>query len=304
MLPGLVVISAAILAASTVTAVPVSYFTDGHLQVMESSNNVLKAIFYTQETGIRIQADGTSLTLTSMMNDEVLLAGSKPHGSTKLSSVLGSSFIQYTTTDREGEPRKEEFLVPESMMEQAKEAVENRKEERLISQLEGNDETETRTVRQSAFERLFARPELTLLMNASVALGQAGIMGFENQGALNFYAVAIAVLKQQQRKEGSGEGEMVAGDFGPMRERGRFKRWWWNDDEWCGNCGHYCPTNRCPRGELCLGRCGPGCWWCWWIVCWSCCYHQGCYDHDLCCDDYWSTGCLIPIGFSCSGYDC
>ena len=294
-------LTAAILVTS-VSAVPVSYTSDGHLQVMESSNNVLKAIYYTQETGIRIQADSTSLTLTSMINDEVLLAASKPHGSTKLVSILGSSFIQYTTTDREGEPRKEEFLVPESMMEQAKEAVENRKEERLISQLEGNDETETHTASQRAFERLFTRPELGLLMNASNALGRAGIMGYANQGALNFYGVAIAVVKQQLQNEGSGEESLDSGEVGLM---GRFKRLWWRY-EWCSNVDHYCRRGRCPRGRYCAGRCGPNCWWCWWYVCLSCCYQQGCYDHDVCCGErgFFTTECLIPLPFSCSGYDC
>lgn len=63
---------------------------------------------------------------------------------------------------------------------------------------------------------------------------------------------------------------------------------------------------RCPslegNGNNCLGLCGRGCT-CWRWVCGDCCFHQGCYEHDRCClRDFWSTFCLIPLGFSCSSY--
>ena len=61
-----------------------------------------------------------------------------------------------------------------------------------------------------------------------------------------------------------------------------------------------------PIGPNCLGMCGPGCWWCWRYVCGDCCYHLGCYEHDVCCQDYFSSACLcrlrLVLHFSCSGY--
>ena len=57
-----------------------------------------------------------------------------------------------------------------------------------------------------------------------------------------------------------------------------------------------------PRESECLGLCGKGCS-CWRWVCGDCCFNQGCYEHDLCCaHKFFSTYCLLPIGFSCSGY--
>ena len=299
---GLTGFYAAMLVAS-VTAVPISYGADGHLHIFEASNvnNVLDAIFYTSETGIHIRGDTTSLTITAMSNNKVLLAGNKPHSSSKLTSVMGSSFLQYESVSEGGERRKVEVIVPESLVDQTKEAIESRKEERIVSRLNGIDETETLTARERAFERLFSRPELTLLENASYALGRAGILGHENQGALNFYGFAIAILRQQH----GGSGERGSGDSSEVpneNNASRFKRLFgWR---WCSNVGHYC--RRCPIGSSCLGRCGPGCWWCWWFVCRSCCYHQGCYDHDICCGryGYFSSECLVPIGFSCGGYPC
>lgn len=52
----------------------------------------------------------------------------------------------------------------------------------------------------------------------------------------------------------------------------------------------------------CIGMCGKKCS-CWRWVCGDCCFHQGCYEHDLCCEhDFFSTYCLVPVGFSCWGY--
>ena len=57
-----------------------------------------------------------------------------------------------------------------------------------------------------------------------------------------------------------------------------------------------------PNRNECCGMCGPKCS-CWKWVCGDCCWHQGCHEHDLCCQHkFVSTYCLLPIGFSCSGF--
>ena len=287
----------AVILAVCVTAVPIGdNRRAGRLRIIEAGHNSLQAIFYTAETGIRIVADSNLGSLISMTDGEILLSGKRPHGSSLLASVVGSSFLQYTTTLETGEQEKVEFVVPDSLVEQMKEAIETRKEARLLSQL-NRDETETTRVRETAFERLFARPEIRLLESAAHALGNAGIMGRENQGALNFYGVVKTVVKllykESAESRDGGEAEMQYED-----EATRFKR------AFCSNNGYYC--NRCPVGSQCVGMCGPGCSWCWSFVCGSCCYHQGCYDHDICCgrDGYFSWSCIFIIGFSCSGYNC
>ena len=290
----------AALLAVCVSAVPTEDQRDGRLQIIEAGDNSLKAIFYTAETGIRIIAESNSLSLISMSSGDILLSGTRPHGSSLLTSVVGSSFLQYKTTSATGEREKLEFVVPESLFDQAKEAIEARKEERLLAQLNRGEEDTTR-VRETAFERLFARPEIQLLESASHALGTAGILGQENQGALNFYGVAMSLVKilhRQNAESGDGSGVNVRYED----EATRFKRWF--GYSWCSNTWTFCQT--CPVGSDCLGMCGPGCWWCWWYVCLSCCYQQGCYDHDICCGihGYLSTECAIPIPFSCWGYPC
>ena len=57
-----------------------------------------------------------------------------------------------------------------------------------------------------------------------------------------------------------------------------------------------------PTENNCRGLCGKGCW-CWSWVCGDCCWHRGCYEHDLCCKkNPYSSYCLVPDGLSCSGF--
>ena len=61
---------------------------------------------------------------------------------------------------------------------------------------------------------------------------------------------------------------------------------------------------RCFRPTLnrCEGLCGLGCR-CWSWFCGDCCWHRGCYEHDLCCNRYgrFTSYCALPFkyGFNC-----
>ena len=68
------------------------------------------------------------------------------------------------------------------------------------------------------------------------------------------------------------------------------------------SCFEYCPP--CPEQE-CLSLCGYGCN-CWKWICGDCCYHLGCYGHDVCCrNNFVQTKCLFPTNFECnSEYSC
>ena len=74
----LVFLTAAILAAC-VTAVPLMDRAMGRLQIIETSDNILEEIYFNDDTGIRIQADPKSLTLTSLADGKVLISAHRPH---------------------------------------------------------------------------------------------------------------------------------------------------------------------------------------------------------------------------------
>ena len=60
-----------------------------------------------------------------------------------------------------------------------------------------------------------------------------------------------------------------------------------------------------PIGSDCEGMCGRGTS-CWSIICDDCCYHEGCYQHDVCCEKYgyFSWKCLDVTSFSCDSFTC
>ena len=301
---------------------PISYEQEGHLQIIDAENGILEATFFTDATGIRISGDPSSISITSMSDEEVLMSGSALSDSSRLYRVLGSNFLKETTTDENGERRKHQYVVPESLVDQAKEESEaTRKEQRITSHLTEQSESEFQTAQERAFQMLFLREEISLIVPAAKALGRAGVMGYENQGALNFYGVALALAKHQHQG-GSGDGSREESEDVPgsgmqgrryYRTLRRGKRalvrcsYSWSNCN-SGTCtkGTSSCNGKCPDWTYCLGRCGPGCWWCWWYVCRTCCYQQGCYEHDVCCGDngYISTECAIPLGFSCSSYTC
>ncbi|CAI8007659.1 hypothetical protein GBAR_LOCUS5321 [Geodia barretti] len=186
------------------SANPITYEQEGRLHIINAGNNILEAIFYTEETGIGIYGDNSNITIISMSDNEVLLSGSAPSDSSRLYRVLGTNFLQQTTTGENGEPIKHQFIVPESLIDRVKEGIKTRKEQRITSQLTGQSETEAKTAQALSLMRLFTRREISLIEPAAKALGRAGVMGYENQGALHFYGVAMALIKAQDPQNTEG----------------------------------------------------------------------------------------------------
>ena len=134
---------------------------------------------------------------------------------------------------------------------------------------------------QTLIESLYAEA----IKMAAYALGnQLNIYGNEYPSILPLYLVANMLEKLQT----SGL---------PARDHCSITR-----NETDDSCFEECPP--CPDEE-CLSLCGYGCT-CWKWVCGDCCYHLGCYGHDVCCrQSFIQTKCLFPISFKCeSAYEC
>ena len=205
------------------SANPMTNEQESRLQIINAENNVLEAIFFIAETGIRIYGDSSSITVTSMSNNEVLMSGSAPSDSSRLYRVLDSNFLQEKTTGENGEPIKHQFIVPESLIDRVKEDIKTRKEQRITSQLTEQSASEVRTAEEQAFLRLFSRHEISLIRPAAKALGRAGVMGYENRGALYFYGIATALGKALHRQNmdssGNWEGSGDATDMGRRKRQ-------------------------------------------------------------------------------------
>ena len=128
--------------------------------------------------------------------------------------------------------------------------------------------------------------ELQMLEDAAAALGDAGVTGLKYPCVLPFYTTSLR-MGQLLR-----DSNLTTGRHRPSAKGPRMAE----------NCLSKCPP--CQDQE-CLGLCGYGCN-CWKWVCGDCCYHLGCYEHDLCCrEKFVRTACLFPFNFKCeSGYNC
>lgn len=142
---------------------------------------------------------------------------------------------------------------------------------------------------QQSLSSLVADPGFALLPFAARDMGEKGLTGVDYPILLPFYATTMKLSKLPSTSL------VVQRSAIPFRDTGsEFKH---------QNCTSY---NTCPpcQENYCLGMCGNGCH-CWHFVCGDCCYHQGCYDHDICCDtSYFKLSCLFPFSFSCDSYLC
>ena len=164
----------------------------------------------------------------------------------------------------------------------------------------------------SAYAEFFNHPEnhLDSIVELSRILGKGyGVTGYDNPAALNLHKLALHFYKarahgqdhpiQKEEKEAGEEAVFIPKRIS-KRETCERPGWWW----WWGKTVYTYGCARCPIGYDCLGMCGNDCD-CWSWVCGTCCYYQGCYDHDICCGiEYFSIGCLLPITFTCDSYTC
>ena len=132
---------------------------------------------------------------------------------------------------------------------------------------------------------LLQMEEIALLEDASRAVGERGVTGKNTPMVLPFHMFA---LKMTRLLDISSQNAITIEQSPvPVAIPSQNKR--------AADCKKYAD---------CKGLCGKGCK-CWKWVCGDCCYHQGCYDHDVCCEDhgYFSSACFgIP---ECDEpYDC
>ena len=122
--------------------------------------------------------------------------------------------------------------------------------------------------------KLLSLQESDLLEEAADAVGKKGLNGRNTPAALPFFVLALRIT--QLAKDSNYDNITITQ---------RYKR----------SCRG--PPTR--LNDECIGLCGKGCR-CWRWLCGDCCWHRGCYDHDLCCKKSWlQHHCLLPIKFHC-----
>lgn len=325
----LITTAIALASANAVSTPPSPDDVSGKLHLFTMTAEKMDGVYYKKEGGgIRFISERDSIYIGTMEGEgEPLLIGEKPAGSARTIQILQTNLLEV----KEGADAYEEFIVPESMAATMKVALKSSNPRKFKSALRNIRRLELNVdaIKQNAINEMLERPEIQLMQDAALKLMDLGIAGDQYPSALTFLVTVkrFITLKLNaseipESDTGSGSGSEPS----HPREKRACSNWW----------SRNCPSNRCPIGSQCLGMCGPRCWWCWPICphlrttgtslaaasryglrglaiayalnhIWNdCCYHQGCYEHDVCCDRYGfgSTQCLIPYGFSCSGYSC
>ena len=274
----------------------------GKLNVITITQEEIEGEYHSPEGGIHfhcvVRGEYHFLSITTA-DGEPLVISKQPHNSTTLMSLSGAEFLVMKNPSESGQSKYSDYVVSNVYHKQVEKAL---KRDRFSSRLLQLLNADTNETRHNAIESLALRPEIELLMAASQALGDLGIIGSENPAAMPIYALTLRLEKYRDILLGGGEENMEENREGmqfPDEEDYRQKR----------ACGSSCPYGSCPYygyGSNCYGMCGPRCW-CHSYFCGDCCVHRGCLDHDYCCGRYGysSWSCITVWNIRCSSsYSC
>ena len=233
--------------------------------------------------GLRVLSAQDSLHISTLDGCRLVAAEEASGGPPRLISLGRAMFIQVKT----GSGESQDFPVPDAFTG----IVSNADGELLRDLVRAMNTTERENDDKlwSSLLALLMYPELQLLENAVTALASSGVTGIEYPSAVSFYMAAGNLRRFANRSNLTASYSMLMRSA-PSRQ------------EVTEDCLSECPP--CPYQE-CLGLCGYGCN-CWKWVCGDCCYHLGCYEHDICCrKKFVRTACLFPFNFKCEyGYTC
>lgn len=229
--------------------------------------------------------------VVSTLNGSRLMSAEERVGPVRLVTLGNREFIQHREIDPEDEESgtARDYAIPKYHGSFAG-TRDHGKFSHLLGKLKKLDRGAHTRVLQKSMQQVLTEPEIQLLRDAAVAMGQRGITGRGYPSALPLYMMAM--------RFSSNPSSTITTDDHPQRDLfdekpehffTRMKR----SSQTC--------LSKCPpcKDQECLGLCGRGCT-CWKWACGSCCYHKGCFYHDLCCSKRpYSLACWVPLEFDC-----
>ena len=316
-----------VVAVATLLAIPGGVTCFGRqggrqgLVLIEANEQNVEGVYHGISGGIYFVSkseDGAQSIAVTSSEGEPIFVSKKPQSSSVMTMNVGrTKFLAKINAVGSRSPRYSDYVVPQAFHNLVEMAVTQDRVPYPLLQQAGR--INANATRQRAVEDLVSRGDADLIVEAAKSLGRAGVMGYENPAALQFYVLAMRLdkIKEQMRmRTQAAETNMYQAN---IPKGGPYRPYPWSIFRAYPQLlppGHVqkrqscsgCTTGRCPyygdQSDECFGMCGRNCN-CWWWLCGDCCVHQGCLDHDQCCrDDFWSFACLAPFWFSCSGYSC
>lgn len=260
--------------------------TGSKLLLQHSDSHVLQASYKDKNLGIVISASKYTVEIKSLNGD--LLASSKfiPNNQLQLTQILESSFVRLNKFD---------YLISKTHAQKAKQMTSPENNAAFMGLVHSQPQKYTISQLRNVVTGLVSRQEKELFLKASIELANEGITGMTHPHVLPFFMFVTHLeetakalkLYDHQSQDGTNATRqaITAGSASAAVSNST------SDD-----CLDDCPP--C-TDEDCLGLCGYGCN-CWSFICGDCCYHLGCYEHDMCCrQNFFSTQCLFPFQFEC-----
>ena len=274
-----------------------SWTRKGVLDIVTRSEHKVEGnyIDFSSECGIRFTSTPQTLFIETIPGGEPLLLATEPVGSMRLVSIESSVFIQ------SDEENSVDYVVQEGQHKISEFSKDHKALQRHKKEAAKSSVSVHAKALQDSLQSLLSRPEVELIGYAAHAMGEEGINGQDSSSVLPFYLAALHLHKLQHAASGSNHSmenhhALQPNSFTPNHPPKTGSKG--SDD----SCFDTCPP--C-QDDDCLGLCGPSCR-CWKFVCGDCCWHLGCYGHDLCCrEKFIRTKCLFPFNFQCeSTYNC
>ena len=276
----------------------------GELNLMRATGEAIEGEYYgsdglaihflSNEERVSISTFGYGDRSSVAEKQLLALEGPPELGNWRMMNILGAEMLYYNTTVDDGtlDDKSEivEFFVPHRYKAYVSSAIKYQNRDKLhrVSKRLHRDDTSI----ESAAKEMLEHPAMLVLQETMFALGESGLEGRDYPAALKLYVVSMRLLEWR--------GKVLEDDSHMTREQGEndyFAALRRQKRSHCRKCKYGSCPDRYHKSN-CLGLCGRRCS-CWRWVCGDCCFHRGCYEHDLCCKKcgFWSWYCLGVSGF-------
>ena len=260
---------------------------EGQLEIVKLTKSLVDVVYEDALTGngLRITSAPDSMHLRTLDGRNLVLAQGA-EGSLRLIVVGQSAFVQFTANS--GESR--DFVMPDAYSDaiNSNDVIDMKsflQDFMLAARISGIEEDNGKELQKALRNLTMIHPEMEQHLQSVVSiLSGRGVTGLGYPSVLPFYMTTFKL------NQFLGNLSEVAGGFdsgAPLRLR---------RNEFNMQCFSECPP--CQDQE-CFGMCGYGCQ-CWEWLCGDCCFHLGCYEHDILCrEQFVRSCCLFPFSFSC-----
>ena len=240
---------------------------------------------YSEVTGHGIQfiSKANSLIITTLSNQELVELGepaSHNEGEYRLVQIMGNNFLDMKTTEKR---RGMDITSDEAKLVKRVNNIDS------ILQSTSSERGNATVTFQDAVNKFLLNPHSKTIIKAAKQMGEKeGILGYEHPAIMPFYIFALRLSHLVEMQPPHSYAPKV---YYSKHDGHEFEK-----------CLPQCPP--CPKKD-CIGMCGPHCT-CWKWLCGDCCYHLGCFKHDLCClyHGKLSVQCLSVWHFTCKFYWC